>query len=381
MNKHKNLINGRKNKKDEFYTLLSDVEYELQHYKQHFVGKTVYCNCDDPYESSFFKYFAINFNRLGLKKLIATGYATSSIIGKEIFLFDDEISVQINQPYIICINEVIDINGDGYIDLSDVKSLLKMNKNYRKKLFGDGKYLAGDFRSEECLSLLRESDIVVTNPPFSLFREFISQMMSFNKKFIIWGSENALSYKEVFSLLKDNKVWIGYTANATKIFQIPNYYEKFDKKITEKINDGNKYCKVPSITVYTNLDIEKRHENLILSKNYIPDDFPKYNNYNAINVNRVSDIPCDYVDVMGVPISFLDSYNPNQFEIIGLGYGELAKQIGITPIGKEFLDLYKKQGNKGNYVANNVLCCYTDIKGNAKIPYARILIKRKSANL
>lgn len=381
MAKHTNLRDARKAKKDEFYTQRSDIENELKYYKKHFKGKIVFCNCDDPYESNFFKYFAMNFNSLGLKKLIATGYVTSPIAGKEISLFEDEEKVPINQPYVVYINEVTDINDDGRIDLTDVKLLLHMKKNIKRRLYGDENYPAGDFRSKECISLLKQADIVVTNPPFSLFREFISQLILFKKDFIIWGSENALSYKEIFSLLKDNKVWIGYTANETKIFQIPIHYEKFDKKITEKINDGNKYCKVPSITVYTNIDIQKRHENLILYKKYNPEDYPKYNNYNAININKVSQIPCDYYDMMGVPISFLDTYNPNQFEIVGLGYGKLAKQIGIIPIGKEFLNLYFKQGNKGNYVPNNVLCCYIDKNGNAKIPYARIIIKRKSAVL
>ena len=377
MNKNSNLHKAKKKKNDEFYTQLSDIENELRHYKEHFRGKVVYCNCDDPYESNIFKYFAMNFNSLGLKKLIATGYATSPVAGKELSQFEDEVGTPKNQSYAVYINEVTDSNGDGQVDITDLRLLLKTKKNTRRRLYGDEFYPAGDFRSKESVALLQQVDIVVTNPPFSLFREYIAQLEEFRKKYIIWGSENALSYREVFSLLKDNKVWIGYTANATKVFRIPIYYKKFDKKITEKMNDGNKYCRVSSITVYTNLDIKKRNEYLNVYKEYCPEEYPKYDNYDAINVNKVLEIPYDYDGVMGVPVSFLNSYNPNQFEIVGLGYGKLAKQIGITPIGKEFLALYKQQGNKGNYVPNNVLCCYIDNNGKAKIPYARVLIRKK----
>ena len=376
MSKNKNLHKAKRKKKDEFYTQFSDIEKELCHYKEYFKDKVVFCNCDDPYESNFFKYFVLNFNTFGLKKLIVSGYVTSLVTDGEFVLFEDDENIPKNQPYAVYINEVTDLNSDKRMDLQDVKLLLK--KNICRKLYGDDKYPAGDFRSKESIALLKQADIVVTNPPFSLFREYMTQLISFNKKFIVWGAENAISYREIFTLLKENRLWIGYTANATKIFKFPYNYEKFDEKITAKINDGNKYCKVPSITVYTNLYIKKRYKNLISHKKYNSNEYPKFENYNAINVNKISDIPCDYLGIMGVPVSFLNYYNPNQFEIIGLGYGELAKQIGITPIGKEFLSLYFTQGNKGNYVPNNVLCCYIDNKGNAKIPYARILIRKRN---
>lgn len=179
----------------------------------------------------------------------------------------------------------------------------------------------GDFRNKECLDLLDECDIVVTNPMFSLFREYVAALMEHNKKFIIWGNNNAITYKEFFPLLKDNKVWLGYTANKTLVFRIPDTYEKWDEKETQKMNDGHHYAKVPAISVFTNLDMEKRHEKLILWKNYTPEEYPTYDNYDAINVDKVSEIPCDYDGVMGVPITFMDSFNSDQFEILGLTTG------------------------------------------------------------
>ena len=318
MNKNSNLHKAKEKKNDEFYTRLSDIENELRHYKQHFRGKVVYCNCDDPYESNFFKYFAMNFNSLGLKKLIATGYATSPVAGKELSQFEDEVGTPKNQSYAVYINEVTDLNGDGRIDLQDVELLLKMKKNTRRKLHGDDKFPAGDFRSKESIALLEQADVVVTNPPFSLFREYVAQLVEYDKKFIIWGNMNAVTYKEIFPLIKESKMWLGFTVNATRIFQIPDYYDRWDAKITAEKADGKKYSKNPSISVYTNLDIVKRHEDLDLCKEYNLEDYPKYDNYDAINVDKVSDIPMDYDGVMGVPITFLDKYNPDQFEIVGL---------------------------------------------------------------
>ena len=368
-----NLYKARKAKNDEFYTQLSDIENELRHYKQHFRGKIVFCNCDDPYESNFFKYFAMNFNSLRLKKLIATGYVISPVVVNELSLFEDETDIPKNQPYVVYINEVTDLNGDGRIDLEDVKILLKEKHNCRRKLYGDNKYPAGDFRSEESIALLKQADIVVTNPPFSLFREYIRQLVEYNKNFIVWGNTNAITYKEIFPLLKDNIIWLGYMANNTKVFQIPDSYTEWDKKITKQKNDGKKYCKVPSIAVFTNLDIQKRHEDIILYKKYNPNDYPKYINYEAIEVSKVSDIPCDYDDKMGVPITFLDKYNPKQFEILGTSL-ELAIPI-------------KKVAEKGTYM-NGGNSFYTqfitqkDIERGYKYhrEYDRIVIrKRKSA--
>lgn len=300
MNKNGNLHKAKKQKNDEFYTQLSDIENELRHYKQHFRGKVVFCNCDDPYESNFFKYFAMNFNRLGLKKLITTGYVTSSVLGKELAPFEDEAETPKNQPYVVYINEVTDINGDGRTDLDDVRLLLKMKRNTRRKLHGDEDYPAGDFRSEECIALLKQVDVVVTNPPFSLFREYVHQLMEYDKKFLIIGNMNAITYKEIFPLLKDDTLWLGYMSPKIFIYK-----------------DGTKR-QFGNILWYTNLDIPKRHEILDLYKEYNLDDYPKFDNYNAINVDKVSEIPYDYDGVMGVPITFLNKYNPEQFELIGV---------------------------------------------------------------
>ena len=348
-----NLHRARNNRKDDFYTLYADIEEELRHYGRHFKGKTVYCNCDDLFVSDFVRYFLVNFNALGLKRLIVSGFPVAG--GKACMAFIDSVP-----------------DGGCCID-----RLLSLKENCAIELSDDGACPAGDFRSFEAEQVLDGTDIVVTNPPFSLFGEFVDRMVSAKKRFVVWGSGNALSYRGIFTLLQEGKLSVGYTANATKIFRIPSDYGEYDRRVTEMVGDGNRYCRVPSITVYTDLDIEKRHRPLGLVKRYDPSLYPKYENFDAINVDKVSDIPCDYRGMMGVPISFLNSYNPEQFEIIGLGYGELAKRIGMGKIGRGFLDLYFKQGNKGNYVPNHVLCCYVDNKGRAKIPYARVIIRRK----
>ncbi len=308
-------------KNDEFYTQLSDIENELRHYKSHFKGKVVFCNCDDPYESNFFKYFCLNFNSLGLKKLITTGYVTSPIIGTELNIWTGEenaLHIDARTPYVAHINEITDLNHDGRIDLEDVKLLLKQKHNCRRKLHGDGTYPAGDFRSEECLKLLKQADIVVTNPPFSLFREYIAQLIEFDKKFVIMGNKNAITYKEFFPLLKDNKVWIGATTLNGGRWMIMPKGMKIEKKDKTKTNDrGDTILNVAGVCWFTNLDIKKRHEDLILYKKYNKQDYPYYDNYDAINVDKVTDIPMDFDGAIGVPITFFDKYNPNQFEIIG----------------------------------------------------------------
>lgn len=360
MNKNENLRNAKKQKKDEFYTQLSDIENELRHYKQHFKGKVVFCNCDDPYESNFFKYFAMNFNSLGLKKLIATGYVTSPVAGKEISLFSDEVDIPKNQPYVVYINEVTDINGDGRTDLDDVKLLLRMKKNIRRKLYGDDNYPAGDFRSEESISLLKQADVVVTNPPFSLFREYVAQLMEYEKKFLIIGNVNSLQCKEIFPLIKNNKVWIGYKFNGTPMrFTVPDYYE-LTGTVNGYFSDGKKFIGIGGTCWYTNLDIKKRHEELILWKKYTPNEYPKYDNFDAININKTTDIPCDYEGVMGVPISFIDKYNPDQFELISIGSGTMAANIGV----------------KKNYRGRTDIS-YTLPNGKHVCPYGRILIRKR----
>ncbi|MGI6013112.1 MAG: adenine-specific methyltransferase EcoRI family protein [Oscillospiraceae bacterium] len=345
-------------KKDEFYTQLTDIEKELRHYKKFFRGKIVFCNCDDPYESNFFKYFAMNFNSLGLKKLITTCYATSPIVYTQLSLFGEEEIFAVepckHKPYKIEITEVTDENGDGRIDLADVEYLLKNRNNSKSLLDGDG-----DFRSPECVELLKQADVVVTNPPFSLFREYVSQLIEYQKHFIIIGNMNAIHYKEIFPLIRDNKLWIGPSIHSgDRKFNVPDDYPLKAAGCGVDEN-GKKYIRVKGVRWFTNLDIAQRHEKLILYKPYTPEEYPKYSNYDAINIDKVSDIPCDYYEDMGVPDSFLDQYNPEQFEIIGLGCGDLAKEIGITK----------------NYRGRTDLAYVKD--GQNKCPYSRIVIRRK----
>ena len=324
MSGNKSLHKAAAAKKDEFYTQLPDIENELRHYKSHFNGKVVFCNCDDPYESNFFKYFAMNFNSLGLKKLIATCYATSPIVYTQLNIFGGSEVVAAEQnkkkPYKVIVTEVTDENNDGRIDLADVEYLLKNKKNVLTLLEGDG-----DFRSKECVELLKQSDIVVTNPPFSLFREYVSQLIEYDKKFIIIGNQNAITYKEIFPLIAQNILWLGYKA-GDMAFKVPDSYEARNTRfwIDEK---GQKWRSMGNICWFTNLDIKKRHENIILYKHYTPEEYPKYDNYDAINVNKVADIPCDYDGVMGVPITFLDKYNPDQFEIVAFRKGNDGKDL------------------------------------------------------
>lgn len=313
---NRDLQNAIKAKKDEFYTQLSDIEKELKNYKEYFRNKVVFCNCDDPYESNFFKYFALNFNTLGLKKLISTCYAGSPIVEEQLSLLDIKGLIikktYQKQPYKIEITEVEDSNGDGAIDLSDVEYLLKNKKNTLALLKEDG-----DFRSDECIELLKESDIVVTNPPFSLFREYIAQLFEYNKKFLIIGNINAISYKEVFPLLKENKLWLGESIHSgDREFRVPDSYplNAAGSRVDE---NGNKYIRVKGVRWFTNIDYEKRHEDLILYKKYSTDEYPKFDTYDAININKTSEIPCDYFDKMGVPLTFIDKYSPDQFSIIG----------------------------------------------------------------
>ncbi len=348
-----NLRRAREDKNDEFYTQLADIEYELHNYKDKFKGKTVFCNCDDPYESNFFKYFAMNFNYLGLKKLISTCYVSSPVMYTQLALFDDmeqSYGKQGNpnkKPYKVEITEVSDANGDGAFDLDDIQQLLKGQNNVCTVLKGDG-----DFRSEECIELLKEVDIVVTNPPFSLLREYVAQLVEYHKKFLIIGNQNATHYKEIFPLIRNNEIWLGY-----------NHVKEFVKP------DGTTQ-KFGNIIWLTNLDIDKRHEDLILYKNYSPAEYPAYENYDAIDVGKVAEIPCDFYGNIGVPDSFLEKYNPSQFEIIGLGSGYLGQSIGVTNIKPE----HKKQMTS-HAAAGDLYYLLPD--GTPKIPYSRVIIRRK----
>lgn len=305
----KNNLNAAKlAKKDEFYTQLTDIENELKHYKHHFQDKTVLCNCDDPYESNFFKYFSMRFNQLGLKKLICTCYNGSPIYGNELqYKLFDKPTKQAHKVEII---EVKDLNGDGAIDLADVRYLLQNDKNVIQTL------RTGDFRDPECIEFLKEADIVVTNPPFSLFREYVEQLLKYDKQFLIIGNQNNVTYKEIFPLLMENKIWLGYKS-GDMAFRVPDYYEPRDTRYWQD-ETGQKWRSLGNICWFTNLDHSKRHETLDLVCHYSPEEYPTYDNYNAINVNKVQDIPCDYDGIMGVPITFLDKYNPEQFELIGI---------------------------------------------------------------
>lgn len=319
-----NLHDSAKNKQDEFYTQLSLIESELKHYKAFFKGKTVLCNCDDPYESNFFKYFAMNFNALGLRKLITTCYATSPIVYTQLNLFGDEEVVgqesSGKKPYKVEIVEVTDETGDGRVGLADVEYLLRNRKNVLTMLSGDG-----DFRSPECVELLKEADVVVTNPPFSLFRDYMELLEEYHKKYIIIGNMNAVTYKEIFPLIAQNKLWLGYNSGHFW-FKVPDSYE--NKKTDFKIDEtGQKWRRMGNICWFTNVDIQKRHENMVLFRNYTPEAYPKYDNYDAINVDRTVDIPCDYYGVMGVPITFLSQYNPDQFEIVAFRKGNDGKDL------------------------------------------------------
>jgi Adenine-specific methyltransferase EcoRI len=313
---NKNLHKANQAKNDEFYTQLTDIEKELKHYKEQFRGKVVYCNCDDPFESNFFKYFASNFNVLGLKRLIATSYKPSPIANTQLGLFGGETrTAPKGRPKITAnkfiINEVHDIDGDGAFDLRDVAEQLKANKNNEWSPMED----EGDFRSVESIELLKQADIVVTNPPFSLFREYVAQLMVYNKKFLILGDQNAITYKETFGYVKENKLWLGYDNGGTKWFQVPMEYD-IPTESRKKIVNGVKYFSMGRIMWFTNLETTKRNENIVLYKKYSPEEFPKYDNYDAINIDKVSDIPLDFGGAMGVPITFIDKYNPGQFEIV-----------------------------------------------------------------
>ena len=315
-------------KNDEFYTLLTDIEKEMRYYRKHFKGKTVLCNCDDPFESNFFKYFVLNFNRLGLKKLIATCYATSPIAGQQLSLFDvvggDEDKK--GKPYKAVVTKVYDTTGDGGVDMFDVAELFKSHENELTELYGDG-----DFRSEECLALLDEADIVVTNPPFSLFREYVATLVEHEKCFIIIGNSNAITYKEVFPLIMRDKLWLGVTRSGTGSMWF-RIMDDVPVKSGQKVEDGVRYQTIGNSAWFTNLDVKKRHEELILVKRYSPEEYPHYDNYDAIEVSKIVDIPCDYAGVMGVPITFLGKYSPDQFEILGITktwFGGASKTYGV----------------------------------------------------
>lgn len=308
-NKNTTLGNAAKAKKDEFYTQLTDIEKEMRHYRKHFKGKTVFCNCDDPFESNFFKFFVLNFNSLGLKRLICTCYAGSPISHNQISLFDVGKADKDNRkPYKAIVTTVYDKTGDGYTNMEDIKELFKSGENELSELDGDG-----DFASDECINLMKESDIVVTNPPFSQFRKYVATLMDYEKKFIIIGNQNAITYKEIFPLLKDNRMWLGHGFNRNCAHFISPYQDT-----ASDLDHKEGMIRVSGVMWYTNLDLKKRHEEMVLIKRYKKEDYPTYCNYDAINIDSTTNIPCDYAGKMGVPITFLTKYNPDQFEILGI---------------------------------------------------------------
>ena len=367
-NTNRTLHKAKAAKNDEFYTQLSDIENELKHYRAHFEGKTVLCNCDDPRVSNFFKYFALNFEILGLKRLFCTCYKN-----QEPDLFSQHDSE--NAVYIVYDG---DKNGNKVPDPSEMEVL---------PLQGDG-----DFRSAECIELLKKADVVCTNPPFSLFGDYINQLVKYNKKFLILGRMSALHKVDIFPLIMKGQVWMGYGFNMSMVYKAPyeNIEEANKKYVRSKGYDPeDNYIKVPAICWFTNLDHQKRHDKLILYRTYNPQDFPKYDNYDAIEVGRVAEIPFDYDGVMGVPDTFLGSFNPEQFEILG------ASQRGchdLVPDTKKYNDYWEvkqdgtKTGSSGNKTNENANLERNDGKHNYFInkdghivqsAYSRIFIRRK----
>ena len=324
MAKNNNLLTAKKAKADEFYTQLCDIENELKYYRQHFVGKVIYCNCDDARESNFFKFFSLNFEFLGLKKLISTGYKENGKGVKLVYTGDK--------------------NGNKMPDFDEIEVT---------ELEGDG-----DFRSPECVELLKEADIVVTNPPFSLFREYVAQLVEYGKQFLIIGNQNAITYKEIFPLIKENKLWLGLTMNGSnRWFQAPAHYQVNEKASNYKEADGTKYFFVNGVVWFTNMEHDRRKQPIDLYMKYSNEYFPKYDNYDAIDVSKVCDIPIDFQGVIGVPITFLHKYCPEQFEILGLS---ASAGYNKNIVGIEF---------KGIKDARCIV--------NGKNVYARIFIRHK----
>ena len=334
MSNNSTLRKARTAKNDEFYTQLVDIENELKHYQKHFKGKTVFCNCDDPYVSNFFHYFSHKFEKLGLKKLITTCYKS-----QQMYLFsqnDSDKGIKLEYNGDKNNNKVPDPEEIGVFPLES----------------------DGDFRSEECIEILKQCDIVCTNPPFSLFREYIAQLMKYKKKFIIIGNQNAITYKETFKLIKENKIWLGYSIhNGDREFGVPDHYGKNTSSVRIDEN-GKKFIRVRGPRWFTNIDYKERHEDLILYKKYNNTEYPKYDNYNAINVDKTKDIPRDWEGNIGVPITFFDKYNPNQFEIIDANDIRTNKKV---PFKKHGL-IKDKDGT---------------IVGESKPKYVRIVIKHK----
>ncbi len=334
-----NLHKAKSNKKDEFYTQLTDIENELRNYQKHFRGKTVLCNCDDPRVSNFFRYFALNFEKLKLKKLITTCYKSQQM----------DLFSQNDSEKAIYLEYAGDKNNNKIPDPDEI-GIFHLESD-------------GDFRSKECIEILKQSDIVCTNPPFSLFREYVAQLIEYKKKFVIIGHQNAITYKEIFKLLKSNKLWLGYGFRGGATHFMTNYK---DEAVAGDHKDG--MVRVSGVHWFTNLDIDKRHEDLVLFKKYNKLEYPTYYNYDAIEVSVTNDIPINYKGAMGVPITFMNKYNPDQFKIIGLANDKReihdalvqGKPVHLDEQHKRFVGVVLKKENKLN------------------APYARIIIKKKT---
>ncbi|MDO8676458.1 MAG: adenine-specific methyltransferase EcoRI family protein [Candidatus Azambacteria bacterium] len=392
---NKNLANAKKAKNDEFYTQFSDIQKEVESYLEYdpntFKGKVVYSNCDDPFESNFFRYFVLNFDKLGLKQLITTSYKPSPVANTQLGLFGDDKTLtkskgrsKITANKFI-INEVGDVDGDGSFTLEDIAKQLRTNKNNEwSPLEGEG-----DFRSAECVELLKQSDIVVTNPPFSLFREYITQLFEHKKQFLIIGNLNAITYKEIFPMIKENKVWLGNNARVNggaMFYEIPEAVANLDQVREIKTDEKGKktyITRVQGVRWFTNLDHGRLHQPIPLMtkadviKFLTNKAFEKYENYNAIEVSLVKNIPSDYDGIMGVPISFLDKYSPEQFVIIGMCenenlYKQKTKVYTSTECKQAYLD---KFGKKGVYDLNASGVVIRD--GLREKVYQRVLIKHK----
>ena len=387
----KSLHSAKKSKNDEFYTQYEDIQLELNNYKNTFEGKVVFCNCDDPYESQFFQYFIKNFNYLKLKKLICTSYSGSKILGEKLSLTDENHNDLAPQNgYVIEVSSVPMKNGRGVTD-EDVSNLLQSDLKGVRKLTGDG-----DFRSKECIEFLEECDIVVTNPPFSLFREYMAQILEFGKKFLVIGNLNAMKYGEIYPYYQSNKVWFGATyfkGGAAYFIGSPDLYDpkRMANPKNAYIKDGKLYWRVNGVRWYTNLDHNKRHEELVLYATYSPETYQKYDNYDAIDVSKVVEIPKDYDGIMGVPISLMDKYNPEQFEIVGLSmkagfglksfkrydnYKEVKQDGSFTGSSGRKTNgnpMLKGKSPKGNY--------YIDEQGNCSYSlYDRLFIVNRKLN-
>jgi hypothetical protein len=335
--KNRDLHRAKSSKQDEFYTQLADIERELNHYRQHFQGKVVYCNCDDPRVSNFFHYFSYNFERLGLKRLIATCYKNQN---RDMFSRNDS-------------ERAIYLEYEGDRSGNNVPDPDEIGIGHLK---GDG-----DFRSEECIELLKQADIVVTNPPFSLLREYVAQLIAYDKHFLIVGNQNAITYREIFTFIAENRIWLGYN-NGDMAFMVPDYYEPRETRYWVDA-EGRKWRSMGNACWFTNLDISKRHEELILFRTYDPEAYPTYANYDAIDVSKTKDIPMDYDGAMGVPITFLDKYNPDQFEIIG----------SSRTLGKPMA----RYAEKGTYTQGGPRFYLEDGNGAYRRMYDRLVIRRR----